>query len=95
MIYIYNSKSKAEFKVSSPITMEKGFSHIFHSNYYTFTFKNNYGIDVAFVINKFDDRKRIRIGDTFFDYDAIDKNPDYIKALIEQENIKDSLEILP
>ena len=94
MIYIYNSKNQAVFKVSSPITMEKSFSHKFHSNYYTFTFKNNYGIDVAFQINKFD-RKKIHIGDTFFDYTAIDKNPDYIKALIEQENIKDSLETLP
>ena len=32
---------------------------------------------------------------SLFDYNAIDKNPDYIKALIEQENIKDSLESLP
>ena len=94
MIYVCNSNSQAEFKVSSPITMEKGFSHKFCSNYYIFTFKNNYGIDVAFQINKLS-RKRIRIGDTFFDYNAIDKNPDYIKALIEQENIKDSLETLP
>ena len=94
MIYIYNYNRKTGLEVSSPITMEKHFSYKFHSNYYTFTFKNNYGIDVAFVINYFD-RKEIRIGDTFFDYNAIDKNPDYIKALIEQENIKDSLETLP
>lgn len=94
MIYVYNSKSQAEAEVPSPITMEKRFSHKFHSNYYTFTFKNNYGIYVAFVINKFD-HKKIRIGDTFFDYNAIDKNPDYIKALIEQENVKDSIEKLP
>lgn len=94
MIYVYNSKSKAEFEVPSPITMEKCFSHEFHSNYYTFTFKNKYGIYTAFVINKFD-RKKLHIGDTVFDYNDIDKNPDYIKALIEQENIKDSIDQLP
>lgn len=94
MIYICNSKHKAGFKVSSPITLEIYFSSRFHGKYYIFTFKNKYGIDVAFQITKFD-TKVIRIGDTVFDYNAIDKNPDYIKALIEQENIKDSLEILP
>lgn len=94
MIYIYNYNRKTGLEAPSPVTMEKCFSRKFNSNYYTFTFKNNYEIYVAFVINKFD-RKEIRIGDTFFDYNAIDKNPDYIKALIEQENIKDSLETLP
>lgn len=94
MIYVYNTRKHSKFYIFPPFNFETCISNRRKARYYALHFTNDYGLHSAITIEK-DNYKAIYIGDTLFTYEDIDKNPDVIMPLIEQENIKDTIEALP
>lgn len=48
-----------------------------------------------FRYNSFDYENFIQIGETIYNYEALLENIDRISAIIEKENLKNSIEVLP